>query len=238
MEGGNRAVQLREYRQARAVRFGKSGFADELATSRRYEIVSQAALDAAAAKLGLRPPFDDADWLRIARGAGADLLVTGSTAYIRTQSKRDETTTEIGLLVEVTDLATDDLVNGSAALGTYSTSSREPPGITAALRAGRRAANDVAFYIPLEGMIMNTVGDFRKTPVIMNLGARKGVTKGMQLDVVRANKRIGQVEAVTVFSDDTELRILNGGDAIRPEDAVRAVFTMPKPKWAEGAQPE
>src|SRR5262249_15148190 len=85
-----------------------------------------------------------------------------------------------------------------------------------------------------EGTILNTsvvgAGTTAKPreDAFLNIGTRQGVERGMRFVVLRGRELVGYVSGTSVDSDKTVATITQNFRGVKPEDKVRAIYTLPE----------
>jgi len=204
----------------------------EMAQSGRFEVIKPSDVTRQGTDLGYRTPYDQAQLSKIASALGANAIVSGEVAAVRTEGGKAGTTdVRTSLLVRVADASSGELMNGAAQIGTAAArpgeNDVESLARDAASKAALQSVKEIVAYTLPEGIITNSVTDLGGTHVLINRGSRDGVKDGMDLLVLRSGNRVGRVRVTSVFADDAEGIVTENIQGIRPEDTVRATFPMP-----------
>src|SRR5205085_5217704 len=78
-----------------------------------------------------------------------------------------------------------------------------------------------------EGTILNTSVVGTREDAFLNIGTRQGVSTGMRFVVLRGRELVGYLNASSVDADKTVATITQNFRGIKPEDKVRAIYTLP-----------
>jgi hypothetical protein len=239
------AAQQRQHRTVIVIDFGNrsaipspllgrraaAAMALQLRQSDEWDPVSQSAVDQRIAELRLRPPYDRVQLQTLARALDADAVLTGDVLSARRTSNPAQAT--IRMVVRLLDVASGELINGAVATGTASHIGLETAEDVLLDEAISRAAFDARqrmerYQLP-EGTVLNTsvVGETRQD-AYLNIGARHGVKQGTQFVVLRGRELVGYLSAASVDPDKTVATITQNFRGVKPEDIVRAIFTLPE----------
>lgn len=190
----------------------------QLAAWSHYSLVpakeTRRALDGRPSK----PPFDTNRMFNVAHELAAENVVTGEIAFMREAHGR----TAVGLRVFVYDARSRDLINGAAQIG-YSNLGDAAAARDAAMQAMKR----IVAYVPITGIVLNTMSGPPLEGPLVNRGTRHGVCVGALLRVCRDGDPVAVVKVTDVFPTDAETRVIDLGKGIRPSDEVRLIFQMP-----------
>lgn len=211
----------------------------------KWDIVRSDVVANTLRQQGLSLPLDVTGMMKLGRALEADAVVTGKVFYLRiTDSPRQA---EVGLRVEMRDVASGELING--AIETAASSPR--PGyqgdnqalIDEALRkAAFAVVNRMAQQLLPRGTVLTVqvIGEPGEgtREVLLNVGAADGVTEGMEFIVLRGGDRVARIRAVRVESDQTTARVVEETRGVRPEDKVVAVFSLPEVKPQQPSAPK
>lgn len=215
-------------------RIAASQVALAMAESSAWDLVPDSQVQRRIEELGLKQPFDRIDRARIAAGVDATGVVYGSITEARVHGG-NAPFAEVRLQILVEDTATGELINGSVAEG------RSVPrmgfsgnadllleeALGKAAYQGRRLLD--TFRLP-QGTVLNTTvvgqGDSIDLDALMNVGARQGVRRGMEMIVTRQKQVVGRVRVTQVDDDISTARVIQNIQGVRPEDRVRAVFSF------------
>jgi hypothetical protein len=209
----------------------------QLAESENWDPVPDSQVQRRIQDLGLRPPFDRVARIKIAEGVEAEAVVYGYITDARVgEDPREKSAISaiVRIQVVVEDMATGALVNGAVATG-ESTARMGFTGDADVLleealgKAAYRAREFMDRFRLPEGTVLNTtvVGtDGTDLDALINIGARQGVRRGMEMVVTRRGQLVGRVRTTNVDADVTTARALENTQGIRPEDRVRAIFSF------------
>lgn len=216
-------------RHSIVVQAATDAVATELKKRHVYDVVSRREVDKTAVKLGIRQPYEPANYSQIAKELGATLVVSGDVQEIKSVLRGTEREVEITLVVRVRDAESGDMLNGAAVRAAVTAQggakSEGELGIDAAALAATRAASQMEAYQPITGTIMNSVGN---GPIILNRGVSHGVKAKQEFVVLRGGKRVGRVQARKPSSSYTELNVLDNSGGIQPQDRVVSLFPEPR----------
>jgi hypothetical protein len=203
----------------------------QLRQSDNWDPVSQSQVDQKMAELRLRPPYDRVQLQSLARSLDANAVLTGDVLSARVTSNPAQATVKI--VARLRDVASGELINGAVASGIASHIGLDAAEDVLLDEALSRAAFDARqkmerTQIP-EGTVLNTtVVSETRQDALLNIGARHGVRQGMQFVVLRGHELVGYVSASSVDADKTVAAITQNFRGIKPEDNVRAIFTLPE----------
>ena len=208
-------------------RLATDSVAVELAATNRFEVLRRVEVDRHIKELGLRPPLDSNARRKLAQALGATVIVDGTIEFVRDDVKARPRTISVGLTVRVAEAASGELIAGAAQVGVAQARGGASDlhtliteAVTSATLSAPRAA--LAQAVP-EGIIMSSNSFGRAKVRMINRGATHGVKKGMKFMVLRGDYRIGTVQALGVFPQHTEVKVIDGDEGIRTEDRVRAI---------------
>ena len=209
------------------VRLATDAVAVELAATSRYEVLRRDEVNKQIKELGLRPPLSWISQRKLAQALGATIIVDGTLEFIKDDLKAKPRTLSVGLTVRLTDVSSGELISGAAQIG----SAKAGPGasdthglITEAISSLGTSIPRLALSQPApDGIVMSSDSFGRARIRMINRGATHGVKKGMKFMVLRDGARIGTAEAINVFPQHSEVRILEGDQLIRTEDRIRAI---------------
>jgi hypothetical protein len=204
----------------------------QLRQSDNWDPVSQNQVDQKIADLRLRPPYDRVQLQTLARALDAGSVLTGVVLSARVTKNPAQAT--VRMVVRLMDVASGELINGAVATGTAQhiglDSAEEDVLLDEALsRAAFDARQRMERYTIPEGTVLNTtvVGGTR-TDALLNIGTRQGVRLGMQFVVLRGRELVGYVSASNVDADKTVAAVTQNFRGVKPEDTVRAIYTLPE----------
>ncbi len=206
----------------------------QLSESTTWSVIADAQVQRRIQELNLRPPFDRVNRVQIADGVDAQAIVYGNITQARVTGG---TTPQayVRLEVVVEDKRTGVLINGATTDG-LSTPRMGYTGdadilLEEALGKAAYKAREFMdrFRLP-EGTVLNTtvVGSVESPELdaLVNIGARQGVRRGMELIVTRQREPVGRAKIVSVDSDISTARVVENIQGVRPEDKVRAIFNF------------
>jgi len=206
----------------------------QLTESANWDVVPDAQVQKRIQDLNLKPPFDRIARAQIAQGIDADAVVYGKIKEVRVSGgPNPQAFVHVNVIVE--DITTGSLINGAMVEGL----STPRMGFTgdsdilieealgkAAFRARERMDR---FRLP-EGTVLNTtvVGtvDNPELDALINIGARQGVRRGMEMIVTRQKQPVGTLKVTSVDSDISTGRVTSNQQGVKPEDRVRAIFSF------------
>lgn len=206
----------------------------QLSESTTWSVIADAQVQRRIQELNLRPPFDRVNRVQIADGVDAQAIVYGNITQARVSGG---TTPQAYVRMEVVveDKRTGVLINGATTEG-LSTPRMGYTGdadilLEEALGKAAYKAREFMdrFRLP-EGTVLNTtvVGSVENPQLdaLVNIGARQGVRRGMELIVTRQREPVGRAKIVSVDSDISTARVTENIQGVRPEDRVRAIFNF------------
>lgn len=205
----------------------------QLSESDNWFVVPDAQVQRRIQELNLQPPFDRPARVQIANGIDATGAVYGSVLEARV-SGQPTPQAYVRLQVLVEDISTGVLINGAVAEGV----STPRMGFTgdadilleeALGKAAFKARESMDRFRLPSGTVLNTtvVGvDGSQVDALINIGARQGVRRGMEMIVTRQRQLVGRVKVVNVDPDISTARVLENTQGVRPEDRVTAVFNF------------
>jgi len=212
-------------------RYATDAIAVELAQSARFEVLKREEVTRTANELGYRAPYDQAQLAKIAQNLGAQAIVSGEVAFVRSdEGKKGGPVRQVnaGLKVRIRDVSSGELLNGAAQVG----EAFAKPGQTdfdslaqeAIGKAAVQSVRDILSFTLPEGIITNSVTQPSGTTVLINRGSRDGVEAGMEMLVLRNRQRVGKIRITNVFATDSEGRVIENLIGVSPTDTVRATF--------------
>lgn len=205
----------------------------QLSESDNWFVVPDAQVQRRIQELNLQPPFDRPARVQVANGIDATGAVYGSVLEARV-SGQPTPQAYVRLQVLVEDISTGVLINGAVAEGV----STPRMGFTgdadilleeALGKAAFKARESMDRFRLPSGTVLNTtvVGvDGQQVEALINVGARQGVRRGMEMIVTRQRQLVGRVKVVNVDADISTGRVLENTQGVRPEDRVTAVFNF------------
>jgi TolB-like protein len=203
----------------------------EMTRTGRFDSVSRAQMEQQIKESDLSLPLSKNDVQRLGQALDADYVAYGEVTEIEfTDNPRRARVT---LSVQLTDTLTGELANGAIQVGN---SSAKPTTIDDDTLI-QQAITDAAFsivrainnYKAVEATVLMARGG---TEVVLNRGSRDGIRGKQEMVVMRGRDYVGRIRVSSVGDTDSRAEVMDGGNGIRPEDHVRAVFKMPK-----GAKP-
>lgn len=206
----------------------------QIAESPNWDVVPDAQVQRRIQELGLKAPYDRVDRVQIGTGIDANAVIYGTVTDARvTTGASPQAYAAIQVFVE--DLGTGVLINGAVAEG----SSTPRPGASgdadvlleeALGKAAFKAREFMDRFRLPEGTVLNTTvvgeGDVQDLDALINIGARQGVRRGMEMIVTRQREVVGRVKVVSVDADISTVRVTSNTQGVRPEDKVRAIFNF------------
>lgn len=206
----------------------------QLSESQNWDVVPDAQVQRRIQDLGLKAPFDRVDRVNIGTGIDATSAVYGAITEARV-STGNQPQAYVNIQVFVEDLNTGVLINGATAEG-FSTPRAGFSGDADLLleealgKAAFKARESMDRFRLPEGTVLNTTvvgeGDVQDLDVLINIGARQGVRRGMELIVTRQREVVGRIKVTSVDSDISTARVISNQQGVRPEDKVRAIFNF------------
>lgn len=178
--------------------------------------------------LEIRPPFDRIARQQIARAVDADAVMYGT---VRSASlSTDPMQASVTIQVVAEDVHTGTLFNGALVTG----ASVPRTGFAgeadilleeALNKAGFKARQFMDRFRTPEGTVLNTavVGE-TKMKVLLNVGARQGIKRDMEMVVTRQRDLVGMVKVQQVNANDSMAEVTLNIQGVRPEDRVRGIF--------------
>lgn len=206
----------------------------QLSESTSWSVIADAQVQRRIQELNIRPPFDRVNRVQIADGIDAQAIVYGNITQARVTGGASPQA-YVRLEVVVEDKRTGTLINGANVDG-LSTPRMGYTGdadilLEEALGKAAYKAREFMdrFRLP-EGTVLNTtvVGSVESPELdaLINIGARQGVRRGMELIVTRQREPVGRAKVVSVDSDVSTARVVENVQGVRPEDRVRAIFNF------------
>jgi hypothetical protein len=206
----------------------------QLSESQNWDVVPDAQVQRRIQDQGLKQPFDRPNRVAIATGVDATAVVYGSITEARvTGAPAPQAYVSVQVLVE--DVGTGVLINGAIVDG-LSTPRMGFTGDADVLleealgKAAFKAREFMDRFRLPEGTVLNTTvvgeGNDLDLEALINIGARQGVRKGMELIVTRQREVVGRAKVVSVDSDISTARVTTNTQGVRPEDRVRAIFNF------------
>jgi hypothetical protein len=205
----------------------------QLSESQNWDVVPDAQVQRRIQDLNLKQPFDRVDRVNIATGIDATAAIYGHITQARVAGSPPQAYVQIQVLVE--DVQTGVLINGAIADG----SSTPRMGFNgdadilleeALGKAAFKAREFMDRFRLPEGTVLNTTivgeGGDQDLDALINIGARQGVRRGMEMIVTRQREVVGRVKISSVDSDISTARVVNNTQGVRPEDRVRAIFNF------------
>jgi hypothetical protein len=206
----------------------------QLSESDNWFVIPDAQVQRRIQELNLQAPFDRPARVQIANGIDATGTVYGTVLEARV-SGQPTPQAYVKLQVVVEDINTGVLINGAIAEG----ASTPRMGFTgdadilleeALGKAAFKARESMDRFRLPEGTVLNTtvVGgvDGQQIDALMNIGARQGVRRGMEMIVTRQRQLVGRVKVVSVDADISTGTVLENTQGVRPEDRVTAIFNF------------
>ncbi|MCC2670795.1 MAG: hypothetical protein K0Q72_3266, partial [Armatimonadetes bacterium] len=206
----------------------------QLSESDNWFVIPDAQVQRRIQELNLQTPFDRPARVQIANGIDATGAVYGSVLEARVTGQPTPQA-YVKLQVVVEDITTGVLINGAVAEG----ASTPRMGFTgdadilleeALGKAAFKARESMDRFRLPEGTVLNTtvVGgvDGREMEALMNIGARQGVRRGMEMIVTRQRQLVGRMKVVAVDADISTGTVLENTQGVRPEDRVTAIFNF------------
>ena len=207
----------------------------QLSESQNWDVVPDAQVQRRIQDLGIRQPFDRVNRVNIGTGIDATAVVFGTITDARvTSGATPQAYVTIQVLVE--DLNTAVLINGATTEG-ISTAKVGFTGDSDVLleealgKAAFKAREFMDRFRLPEGTVLNTTvvgegGEVQDLDALINIGARQGVRRGMEMIVTRQRDVVGRIKVVSVDSDISTGRVVTNTQGVRPEDRVRAIFNF------------
>jgi len=175
--------------------------------------------------LGYKPPFTDAELVRLATELEVVLLITGQVRRARIVLGREGRYAEVELAALLFDRMAQTTVNG-AVVAARSPSSTEASDDTLMSRALQQAAFDAVQQMRTRPSVTAMVLWARDNTVFLNVGGRAGLENGMRMVAIRGGQRIGMVEITEANPIGSYARPI-GGAPLRTGDQLRAIYEMP-----------
>lgn len=216
-------------------RLATDGVAVELANSGKFEVLKRAEVERTAKELNFKPPYDFIAKSKMAASLGASAIVEGSLDFVKEGvekvDKKETRVVQVGLKVLVREPSSGELIGGATAIGEKAYQVKDKAAhVSSSLVAGaaRIAVQKASTVKLIHGVIISSVGLLPKgVDTLINVGEKDGVTKGMYFVVLRDGKRVARIQVGETFPTDSEVRIVEPGMGIRPEDSVRELFEEP-----------
>jgi len=213
-----------------------------LSLTERLTIVrSRAEVVEAVTRLGVRAPYEPDEIRALAGELDAREVFTGQVLKVE-EGDGTPPWTKILLQVEVYDGTTGDLINGALAEGFeqgtgVGREDRDNLRAQAVERAAASALTTIANRALVRGAVLQFNPAGRR--VLLNVGSRHGVQRGMLFDIFRPAVRpdapsettlnkVGRVVVVSVSADDSEADIVTADQGIQSNDILREVFVLPE----------
>lgn len=202
----------------------------QLRQSDNWDPVSQSDTDRQIQTSRLHPPFDRVALQTLAHALDANMVLTGDVLSASVSQNPAEA--RVKIVVRLMDVGSTELVNGAVATGTASHIGLENAQDVLLDEALSKAAFDARqsmerYQLP-EGTILNTSVVGTREDAFLNIGTRQGVQNGMRFVVLRGRELVGYLNASSVDADKTVATITQNFRGIKPEDKVRAIYTLPE----------
>lgn len=178
-----------------------------MASSDRWEVLRESEITRAAETLGFKRPFDTYSQDRLCDQLQADVYVTGEVKPIPRHSERL-------LTVLMRDVKTGAVRTADAMIPVSKSE-------TAVMAAVRDVVYRLECFHPVEGAVLAAIGPSKRKTALVNLGTADSVSVGSELLVVTDGRKIGKLRVIRTSATDCEAEIIEGGNVIRPEDAVQ-----------------
>lgn len=199
----------------------------EMTRTGRFDSVPRAQMDRQMKESDFSLPLSGNDVQRLGQALGADYVAYGEITEISFTEKPHRA--RVTLTVRVTDALTGELANGAVQFGssppktdTVEDDTLIQQAISDAAFSAVRALNN---YKPLEATVLLARGG---EEVNLNAGSRDGIRRGQEMVVMRGSRYVGRIKVSSVGDTDSRAMVTDGGNGIRPEDRVRAIFKMPR----------
>jgi hypothetical protein len=209
----------------------------EMTGAERWDVVRESAVQDAINRLSLHRPYDKVDLARLAGAVQASAVVTGEVIGARvTQNPAQASVTTV---VRVTDVASQELINGAVTTGTSSprvgyTGNTDVLLDEAVSKAAYLARQSLDRYQLPEGTVLNTTVVGTRYDALINIGARQGVKLGMRFVVLRAGDLVGEASCSSVDPDQCVATVQQNYRGVKPEDRVRAIYELQVPRTPNG----
>lgn len=207
--------------------------AESLGLWKNVEIISRDQFVKEMAVRDLAAPLDKDQVLLIARSLEAEVYVTGQINRVKIWSKGEKARVEVQ--VEMVDVLAEAPINGAVVEAELSTAAATGlPAPMSALRfAVQQAVNEMRSRNLPSGKVL-TVDSFGG--VIIDLGSRSGVKKGMRFVVTRREfdaaeqrhftSRIGEIRVTDVDMSDATAVPAAGTQSIKALDKIRSIYNV------------
>jgi hypothetical protein len=209
----------------------------EMTGAERWDVVRESVVQDTINRLNLHRPFDKVDLARLASSVQASAIVTGEVIGARvTQNPAQASVT---IVVRVTDVASQELINGAVTTGTSSprvgyTGNTDVLLDEAVSKAAYLARQSLDRYQLPEGTVLNTTVVGTRYDALINIGARQGVKLGMRFVVLRGGDLVGEAQASSVDPDQCVATVQQNFRGVKPEDRVRAIYELAIPRTLNG----
>jgi len=212
-----------------------------LALTERLTIVrSRAEVIEAVTRLGVRAPYEPDEIRALAGELDAKEVYAGQVLKLE-EGDGNPPWSKVLLQVEVYDGTTGDLINGALAEGyEQGTGVGREDRDNLRAQAVERAAASALTAIGNRSLVRGAVLQFNPAGnrVLLNVGSRHGVHKGMLFDIFRpavrpdapsetALNKVGRVKVISLSADDAEAEVLSADQGIQSNDILREVFVLP-----------
>ncbi len=199
-----------------------------------FVVMSRSLVQAALSDLSLDIPLDKVGISQLGQKLGATSIVQGTVVNLKLEGSPKKAS--VNLIVRMTDPLSGVDINGAYVSG----SSNQRVGYDgddqqlireAITNAAYEAARTMAQYNLPNAYVLNTIG---VDEVLINQGARGGMSVGMELLVQSHGQNIGRLRVSRVSDTDAIAKILSSSRGIKPEDKVRAIFSVPEVATVRG----
>jgi hypothetical protein len=202
----------------------------QLRQTDEWDVVSQNDVRTKIEELRLRPPFDKIALQTLARSLDATAVLTGEIRAA--QITQNPTQVRVTMVVRLLDVASGELINGAVATGTAQHIGLDGAQDVLLDEALTKAAFDARqrmerYQLP-SGTVLNTSVVGTRQDALLNIGSRQGVKQGMQFVVLRGRELVGYLSASSIDADKTTAQITQNFRGVKPEDQVRAIYTLPE----------
>jgi hypothetical protein len=196
--------------------------------SKQYELVERETLERAYRDLDLvKPVMQKESLLRLGSEVNATSVVTGDILNWRVVKDGPGKHAEVLLKVEVLDVASGVVVNGTAFIAISTARPADTADDTLledALRAGAfQAISTITGKEPPHAAVLNT---YEHTALI-NAGERAGFKPGQQVIVLRGREQVADAVVSDTDPDEATITTKHVYRGVQPGDKVRVVFTPP-----------
>ncbi len=204
----------------------------ELTERGLWEIIPDRQVQEAIAELGIRAPFDKIARQQIARRLDAEAVVYGTVEQASIVTDPMQAHVRVEIVAE--DIVTGTLFNGATVeasstprmghIGEADLLLEEALGKAAYRAVQFMYTNRMPTGTVLNTAVVNPLGG--KMYALLNVGARQGIRRGMDMVVTRHREPVGVVTVIRVDANDSTAVVIANIQGVKPEDRVRGIFRI------------